>query len=85
MVGRAQMTRKRVLQIRKLRLIVVAQPCSTLCATQRNVGLQAPLSMGFPRQEYGRELPFPFSKGSSRLGIKPTSPESLLQDNIQII
>ena len=26
---------------------------------------QAPLSMGFPRQEYCSGLPFPFSRGSS--------------------
>ena len=30
------------------------------------VAHQAPLSMGFPRQEYWSGLPFPFSRGASR-------------------
>ena len=35
---------------------------------------QAPLSMGFSRQEYCSGLPFSFSRGSSHMGIEPTSP-----------
>ena len=31
-----------------------------LCATLRTVACQAPLSMGFPSQEYWSGLPFPF-------------------------
>ena len=34
-------------------------------ATQRTVAHQAPLSMGFPRQEYWSGLPFPSLGGSS--------------------
>ena len=33
-------------------------------ATPRSVVPQAPLSMGFPRQEYWNGLPFSFSRGS---------------------
>ena len=36
-----------------------------LFATPRTVAHQAPLSMGFPRQEYWSGLPFPNSRGSS--------------------
>ena len=35
---------------------------------------QAPLSMGFPRQEYWRGLPFPSPGDLPNPGIKPTSP-----------
>ena len=42
--------------------------------TPGTVAHQAPLSMGFPRQEYWSELPFPFSRGSSDLGMEPVSP-----------
>ena len=35
---------------------------------------QAPLSMGFPRQEYWSGLPFPPPGDLSYPGIKPTSP-----------
>ena len=34
----------------------------------------APLSMGFPRQEYWSGLPFPSPEGLSNPGIKPVSP-----------
>ena len=37
---------------------VCAQPCPTLCDPV-TVARQAPLSMGFPRQEYWSELLFP--------------------------
>ena len=36
-----------------------------LFATPWTTAYQAPLSMGFPRQEYWSRLPFPFSRGSS--------------------
>ena len=36
---------------------LVAQSCLTHC--KPTVALQAPLSMGFSRQEYGSGLPFP--------------------------
>ena len=35
--------------------------------------LQAPLSMGFPRQEYWNGLPFPSSGDLPNLGIEPVS------------
>ena len=35
---------------------------------------QAPLSMGFPKQEYWSGLPFPLPKDLPDPGIKPTSP-----------
>ena len=35
---------------------------------------QAPLSMGFARQEYGSELPFPFPGDLPDSGIEPRSP-----------
>ena len=37
-------------------------------------GLQASLSMGFFRQEYWKELPFPSPGDFSDLGIEPMSP-----------
>ena len=37
------------------------------------VALQAPLSMGFPRQEYGSGLPFPSPGDFPNPGIKPVS------------
>ena len=37
------------------------------------LALQAPLSMGFSRQEYWSGLPMPFSRGSSRPRDKPVS------------
>ena len=45
-------------------------------ATQWTVTLQAPLSMGFPRQEYLSGLPFPSPGDPTDLGIKPISLES---------
>ena len=38
------------------------------------VAHQAPLSMGFPRQEYWSELPFPFQRDLPDPGVKPASP-----------
>ena len=37
---------------------------------------QAPLSMGFPRQEYGNRLPFPSSRDLPNLVIETESPVS---------
>ena len=42
-----------------MRGALVAKSCLTL-ATPWTVDHQAPLSVGFPRQEYWRELLFPF-------------------------
>ena len=45
-----------------------------LFVTPRTVACQAPLSMGFSRQEYLRDLPFPSPGDLPNLGIKPGSP-----------
>ena len=42
--------------------------------TPWTVALQAPLSMGFPRQEYWSGLPFPSPGDLPDPGIKPKSP-----------
>ena len=48
--------------------------CPTL-ATPWTVACQAPLSMGFPRQEYWSGLPFPTTLGGlPNPGVKPVSP-----------
>ena len=52
----------------------VAKLCLTLCNPVDYIALQAPLSMGFSRQEYWSELPFPSLGDLPDLGIKPTSP-----------
>ena len=43
-------------------------------ATPWTVALQAPLSMGFPRQEYWSGLPFPSPGDLPDPGIEPRSP-----------
>ena len=40
----------------------------------QTVARQAPLSMGFSKQEYWRGLPFPSSKGPPNPGVRPASP-----------
>ena len=52
---------------------LVAKSCPTL-ATPWTVAHQAPLSMGFSRQEYWSGLPFPSSRDLPDPGIKPGSP-----------
>ena len=47
-----------------------------LFATPRTVAHQAPLSMGFPRQEYWNGLPFSSPGDLPDSGSKPMSPES---------
>ena len=42
--------------------------------TPWTVARQAPLSMGFPRQEYWSELPFPTPKDLPNPEIEPVSP-----------
>ena len=44
---------------------------------------QAPLSMGFPRQEYWNGLPFPPPGDLTNSGIKPVSP-ALQADSLPI-
>ena len=43
-------------------------------STPWTIALQAPLSMGFPRQEYQSELPFPSPRDLPNPGIEPVSP-----------
>ena len=59
---------------------VVAKSCPTL-ATPWTVGRQAPLSMGFSRQEYWSGLPFPSSGDLPDPGIEPRSP-ALPEDSL---
>ena len=49
----------------------VAQSCLTV--NPWTVALQAPLSMGFSRQEYWSGLPFPSSEDLPHPGIEPGS------------
>ena len=46
-----------------------------LFATLWAIAPQAPLSMGFPRQEYWSGVPFPSPGDLPNPGIKPMSPE----------
>ena len=59
---------------------LVAKLCLTF-ATPWTVACQAPLSMGFSRQEYWSALPFPSPGDLSNPGIEPGSPE-LLADSL---
>ena len=52
----------------------VAKLCLTLC-NPMDVARQAPLSMGFLRQEYWSGLPFPPPRDLLDPGTEPVSPE----------
>ena len=54
--------------------MLVAKLCPTL-VTPQTAAHQAPLSMGFPRQEYWSGLPFPSLGDLPDPGIEPRSPE----------
>ena len=54
--------------------MLVAQSCLTLCDS---MGHQAPLSVGFSRQEYWSGLPFPTPRDLPNPGIKLMSLASL--------
>ena len=58
-------------------LLLFTQSCPTLCNSM-DKGLtgswQAPLSMGFSRQEYWSGLPFPSPRDLPNPGIEPASP-----------
>ena len=51
----------------------VTKSCLTLCDPM-DYSLQAPLSMGFPRQDYGSGLPCPPPGDLPKPGIEPSSP-----------
>ena len=53
--------------------MLVAQSCLTLC-NPMDLALQAPLSMGFSRQEYWSGCPFPLPGDLPDSGIKSKSP-----------
>ena len=53
--------------------IVVSLSCVQIFATVWTVACQAPLSTGFPRQEYWSGLPFPPPGDLSNPGIESTS------------
>ena len=53
---------------------LVTKLCSTLLRPHETVACQAPLSMGFPGQEYGIGLPFPLPGHLPNPGIDPMSP-----------
>ena len=54
---------------------MLLQSCPTLCDLW-TVSRQAPLSMGFFRQEYWSGLPCPLPRDLPDTEIKPVSPES---------
>ena len=54
--------------------VLVAQSCPTL-SDLMDCSLQAPLSLGFSRQEYWNGLPFPSPGDLPDPGIEPSSPE----------
>ena len=54
-------------------LIVCVLNCVPLFETPWTVMLQAPLSIGFPRQEYWSGLPFPPPGDLPNPGIEPSS------------
>ena len=54
----------------------VAKSCSTLCNPMDYIARQAPLSMGFPRQEYWNDLTFSPPGDLPYPGIEPMSPAS---------
>ena len=56
-----------------LECCLVTKLCLAL-ATPWTVACQAPLSMGFPTQEYWNGLPFPSPEDLPDPGIKPASP-----------
>ena len=61
---------------------LVYKSCPAL-AILWTIACQAPLSMGFPRQEYWSGLPFPSPGDLPRPGIEPGSP-ALQADDLPI-
>ena len=58
--------------------------CVRLFAAPWNVARQAPVSMGFSRQESWSGLPFPSSEDLPDPGIEPTSPALQVDSSLQI-
>ena len=63
--------------VRQESLYMIVLSHVRLFVTLWTVGHQAPLSMGFPRQEYRTGLPFPPPGDLPNPGIEPMSPVSL--------
>ena len=57
-------------------VVVQSNSCVQLFVTRKTVACQAPLSMGFPRQEYQSGLPFSSPGDLPNPGIKLMSPAS---------
>ena len=57
-----------------LLLLLSRFSCVQLFATPWTAAYQAPLSMGFSRQEYWSGLPFPSPGDFPKPGIEPASP-----------
>ena len=53
--------------------LLVAQSCLSHCDPMDSQVCQAPLSMGFPRQEHWNGLPFPTPGDLPNSGTKPRS------------
>ena len=68
-------TFKQSVQDLKIKHVKLLQSCSTLCDFM-DYTCQAPLSMGFSRQEYWSELPFPLPGDLPNPGIKAVSLKS---------
>ena len=60
---------------RRVYACTIIQSCLTF-AILWAIAHQAPLSMGFPRQEYWSGLPFPSPGDLPTTGIEPMPPES---------
>ena len=60
---------------------LVTKSCLTLL-TPWTIAHQAPLSMGFPRQEHWSGLPFPSPGDLPNPGIEPRSPPALQADSL---
>ena len=62
------------MKLSKVKVKVKSLSCVRLFATAWTVAHQAPLSMGFSRQEYWSGLPFPSPGNLPNPGIEPRSP-----------
>ena len=64
-----------IIGIKRCQCVCVSSLVVSDSVTQCTVGRQAPLSMGFSRQEYWGGLPFPSPEDRPDPGIEPGSPE----------
>ena len=55
-------------------IVVQSLSCFQFICDPRTVAHQAPLSMGFPRQEYYSGLPFPSARDLPNPGTEPVPP-----------